>query len=246
VTTGARVDGPAVWVHDVPPAGMLATQMVAFVGYVAVFAIRSPDFTAGLARRRDLAAGVALLVLTTAASVVVGARLPALAETGADTGTGAGDLAARLGDGGVVPGGGAFLLLATLAPALVAGHSARRCLHALALPRPRLTGMVAAVAVTALAVGRPDRSLLPWLAALGAALPALVVPLTLASRRRRGRAIPTWTWLPGVAVAVGLGLRWHALGLLTGLAVTGLATYGWSRTANTGWPESLTQRRFTS
>lgn len=245
VSTGARVDG-LVPSGGLPPLGTLTTQTVAFVGYVAVFGIRSPDFTAGLGRRRDLAANVALLLVTTTAGVVVGSALTAL------TGPGSDDLASRLGDGGPVPGGGAFLLLATVAPALVAGHSARRCLHALARPRPQLagpgmislgsgssdgmsktrrgvTGPLAAAVATGLAVTRPDTALVPWLAGLGAALPAIVIPLSLGPARRRGRAIPTWTWLPGVAAGAGLGLRWHALGLLTSLTVTGLATYGWSR-----------------
>lgn len=200
--------------------GALLADVGAFLGYVAVFGTRAPDFSAHLASRGDLRWCVAALV--------VPAGLVALAGVGLRAGTGTSDLVGVLAgpDGSAL--GQVLLAAAVVAPTFTTLYSGSLAVRAAAGIR-EVPGMVlVSVLGLALAAARFDRQLLPYLTLLAALLPPLVVPMGAeASRRRRGRTprrVPPWTWLPGSAVAVGLTAAGVGAAPIAGLAIAGAAT----------------------
>jgi purine-cytosine permease-like protein len=205
--------------------GRALADAAALVGYVAVFAVRAPDFSAGLARRRDLMWCVGL--------VVAPALLGVLAGIGLRLRSGSADVVAVLSAGtGLAGHANLFVAVAVFAAALTTTYSGALALRGLAPRVPRATGaVVVTVFGTALAVARFDRHLLPWLTLLAAALPVLVVPMaTEAVRRRRGagpRRVPVWCWLPAAVLAVALTAAGRPQAPLVGLAVAAVLTICW-------------------
>ncbi|MEW2445778.1 hypothetical protein [Micromonospora marina] len=213
---------PAVPVTPAP--GGLA-DAAALIGYVAVFALRAPDFSVGLLRRRDLAWCVGLLVVPTMLGVLAGAGLSLR--------TGSTDVVAVLASGSGLAGyANVFVAVGVFAAALTTTYSGALAVRGLA---PRVPPAVAVLAVAAvgglLAVARFDRHLLPWLTLLAAALPVLVVPMAVeASARRRGRSarrVPAWCWLPPALLAVVVTAAGVALAPLLALAATAVLTAVW-------------------
>lgn len=200
--------------------GPLLADVGAFLGYVAVFGARAPDFSAHLVSRAHLARCVAALV--------VPAGLVALAGVGLRAGTGTSDLVGVLAGPGGSAVGQLLIAAAVVAPTFTTLHSGALALRAAAGVREVPAMVAVTVLGLVLAVARFDRQLLPWLTLLAALLPPLVVPMAVeAARRRRGRPprpVSLWTWLPGSVCAVGL----HAAGVgaapVAGLAIAGIAT----------------------
>ncbi|MEV4629576.1 hypothetical protein AB0J90_25265 [Micromonospora sp. NPDC049523] len=199
-----------------------AADVAAMTGYVSVFALRAPDFSRGLASRRDLGWCVLLLVLPAVAVGVAGA--------GVWLRTGSTDVVAVLaGTSGVAAYGNLFVTAAVFAPALTTTYSGALALRGGWPALSSTAGMlIVAVPGAVLAAARFDRLLLPWLAVLAATLPPLIVPMaTEAWRRRRGRpprTVPVWTWLPAGLVATGLTAAGLTIAAVTGLAIAALAT----------------------
>jgi cytosine permease len=214
---------PVSFARDGPFTG-LAADLAGYIGYVSVFAVRAPDFTAGLRGRRDLAACVALLVGPALAASVVGAGVAAA--------SGSTDVVAVLAGPDGLPAANLFVAASVIAPTFAAVHSGALAVRRF-LPPDRKGGRVWGVLAVAvpgavLAALRVDRMLLDWLTVLAAALPALVPPMAAeAARRRRGRParpVRTWIWAPGAVLAVALTLAGHAAAAPVGLAVSAAAT----------------------
>jgi purine-cytosine permease-like protein len=201
----------------------LLWDVAGLTGYVAVFSVRAPDFTAGLGRRKDLAILVGLLC---------GALLSFIfAGIGLQLGTGSTDLVATLaGPSGLVIGNllvavsvisASFTTLYSGAPALTA---------ATGLERRRAMVLIALIGFV-LAVARFDLYLGSWLAVLAAILPPLLVPMAVEGiRRRRGyapRLVSLWAWAPGSLLAIGLTFIQPAFASLTGLVTAAVATSIW-------------------
>ncbi|MEU9018398.1 hypothetical protein [Actinomadura sp. NPDC048394] len=224
---------PVSFARDGPFAG-LAADLAGYIGYVSVFAVRAPDFTAGLRGRRDLAACVALLVGPALAASVVGAGVAAA--------SGSTDVVAVLAGPDGLPAANLFVAASVIAPTFAAVHSGALAVRRFLPPGGRFGGRVWGVLAVAmpgavLAALRVDRMLLDWLTVLAAALPALVPPMAAeAARRRRGRParpVRTWIWAPGAVLAVALTLAGHAAAAPVGLAVSAAATlvHAWSARA---------------
>jgi hypothetical protein len=179
---------------------MLLRDVAAFVGFVAVFALRAPDFTAQLRTRRSLAACVACLVLPMTLAALVG--------VGVHLGTGTLDVVALLAGTGSLAVGNLLIAVGVVAPTLAALHSGRLAGQGLLPVGPRGATALVVAPGAVLALTRFDLHMQPWLAVLAAALPALVVPMAVeGTRRRRGglaRRIPLWTWVPGSGAALAL------------------------------------------
>ncbi|MEH1165171.1 hypothetical protein V6V47_07270 [Micromonospora sp. CPCC 205539] len=199
----------------------------ALIGYAAVFALRAPDFSVGLARRRDLAWCVALLIGPALLGVLAGAGLWLR--------TGSADVVALLATGsGLAAYANLFVAVAVFAAALTTTYSGALALRGLTTRVPAWTAMLAvAVLGGLLAVARFDRLVLPWLTLLAAALPVLVVPMAVeAAARRRGRpprTVPVWSWVPPALLAVACTLAGVGVAPLLGLALAGLLTLVWRR-----------------
>ncbi|MGY1769982.1 hypothetical protein [Blastococcus sp. SYSU D00813] len=235
-----RVQSP---VTSAAGAGSSAVVLLgAFVGYVAVFMLRSPDFTAGLAHRAGLLACVAALVLPALGLVLVGAALHLSADTGGDA-TLAAVAAMRLGE---VPVGDLLVVTAVVAPAIAAAYSGGLALKTFTGARPRVATAVITVLGLGLGVLGFHRGLVDWLSLLAGVAPPIAVPFWVeAARRRRGRParrIPALVWLPpalagGLLMALGVpGAPLIALG--SALVVAG----GWGLVDRTG--ESASNRHF--
>lgn len=202
--------------------GGVGPDVAVLVGYVAVFSLRAPDFSKGLSSRRDLAACVALLVLP--------ACLIAVAGAGVWLRTGNPDVVATLASSGDLAAyGNLFVAAAVFAPALTTTYSGSLAVAAVFPRLPRAAAVLAvAVPGTLLAALRFDLYLLPWLSALAAALPPLVVPMAVeAWRRRRGNLpelVPTWTWAPAAAAATALSLAGVSSAPVLGLAAATVLT----------------------
>jgi purine-cytosine permease-like protein len=212
-----------------PPTSPLSAQlggvqatfadMAALGGYIAVFAVRAPDFTFALERRRDLWWCVGLLVLP--------AICVSLAGVGIWLRTGEADVVAVLARTQAV--GNLFVTLAVFTPSLTTTYSGSLALRSV---WPRLSPAVAMAIVAVpggiLAAARFDNYLLPWLAVLAAVLPPLVVPMaTEAFRRRRGLKalpVPVWTWMPAGLLATALTALGVFAAPIVGLAVAAVAT----------------------
>jgi hypothetical protein len=202
--------------------------LAAFVGYVAVFMLRSPDFSAGLERRSSLLICITALVVPAIVLLLIGATMR-LSITGAADATLAGLPDVRVGG---LAAGDLMIVLAVLAPAIGSAFSGGLALQAVTGVSPSLAKAVVAGIGTVLGVLEFHQELVGWLALLAGVAPPIAVPIWIeAARRRRGREpriIPFWTWLPA-ALAGGLLL---AVGVtsapLISLAAAGLLATAWS------------------
>ncbi len=197
-----RVRAPVV-----PAAGSGAYAVLllaAFVGYVAVFMLRSPDFTAGLDSRPALLVCVAALVLPALGLVLVGAALHLSGDTAGDASLAA-VAAMRLGG---VRVGDLLVAVAVVAPAIAAAYSGGLALKTFTGARPRVATALVTTAGLLLGLLGFHRELVDWLSLLAGIAPPIAVPFWFeAARRRRGRAarrIPTGVWLPPAAAGGAL------------------------------------------
>ncbi len=201
----------------------VVTDIAAIVGYVAVFGVRAPDFTAGLGKRSDLRImGLLLCVLL---SIVI------LAGVNLSQGTGSDDIVGTLAGPNGLAIGNLLITLSVIAPTFTTYYSGVPGLRAATGMSERAATLLMAIVGTGLAIARFDLYLLAWLGILAAVLPPLVVPLAFESAaRRRGRArrvIPMWVWLAGAGVSLVLTLAHYALALLMGLLISSGATLLW-------------------
>jgi hypothetical protein len=199
-------------------SGWLA-EAGAFVGYVAVFGLRAPDFSHNLAGRADLRWCVGLLVGATGLVAICGAAL--------FLGTGTADVVGAITAGQDAWLGNVLITVAVVAATFTTLYSGSLALRAI-VPTGPVTAMVAIAAPgLALAIARFDRLLLPWLSVLAALLPPLLVPMAVeAARRRRGhepRQIEVWTWAPAAMVALVLTVQGSDLAALAGLAISAVS-----------------------
>jgi hypothetical protein len=200
----------------------VAADIAALGGYIAVFAVRAPDFTHGLARRRDLAWCVGLLVFPAVCVAVAG--------IGIWLRTGDSDVVAVLARSeGIAAYGNLFVTLAVFTPALTTTYSGALAIRSVLPKLLPAWGMLAVAGLGAiLAVARFDAYLLRWVAVLAAALPPLIVPMaTEAARRRRGlpaRTVPAWTWMPAGAIATILTALGFLAAPIAGLLLAGALT----------------------
>ncbi len=199
------------------------TDAAVMVGYVAVFGVRAPDFTAGLRKYSDL--NIAGLLLCVPLLIVV------LAGVDLRQGTGSDDLVGVLASPNGLAIGNLLIALSVIAPTFTTYYSGVPGLNAAIGIGERAAILVMAAIGTVLAIARFDLYLLSWLGILAAVLPPLVVPLAFESTARRmGRArhtIPMWVWLTGAVVTLALTLARHPLALLMGLFVSAGATILW-------------------
>lgn len=202
---------------------LMIADIATFVGYVAVFSLRAPDFTAGFTSRRDLIVSVLLLC----APVV----LISLAGIGLQRGTGSTNLVGILAQPGGLAFGNLLVFLAVIAPSFTILYSGAPALR-IAVGLDETVGMfVISVIGLGLAVARFDLFLINWLGLLAALLPPLVVPMAAeASRRRRGwepHHVPIWLWLPGAFVSVLLTIQNQPTAALFGILVSAVFTLVW-------------------
>jgi hypothetical protein len=199
------------------------TDMAVLVGYVSVFLVRAPDFTAGLTTRRDLHIVGLMLCVPLVLVVLAGVDLR--------QGTGTDDLVGILARPGGLAIGNLLIALAVIAPTFTTYYSGVPALRAATGLDERAAMLIFGVVGTALAIARFDLWLLMWLGLLAAVMPPLIVPLVIesTSRRRGGRAriIPPWVWLAGAIVSLALTLAHQPLALLAGLFTAALASGLW-------------------
>lgn len=204
------------------PFSMVA-DIAAIVGYVSVFCVRAPDFTAGLGKRSDL--NIVNLLLSVPLFIVV------LAGADLRQGTGSDDLVGILAGPNGLPIGNLLITLSVIAPTFTTYYSGVPGLKTATGMSERAATLVMAIVGMTLAMARFDLYLLAWLDVLAAVLPPLVVPLAFESTARRwGRArrvIPVWVWLVGAGVSLILTLGHYPLALLIGLLVSFSATILW-------------------
>ncbi|MDB4897379.1 MAG: purine-cytosine permease-like transporter, partial [Firmicutes bacterium] len=202
--------------------GGVLLDVASFVGYVAVFAFRAPDFSAGLRSRKDLAVCVLLLCVPMVGMTIAGAAL--------ERGTGTTDLVAALAQGGLALGN-LLVAAAVIAPAFTTVYSGALGLSSAFRLQSRTATLLVAGGGVILAALRFDRYMGPWLSVLAATLPPFLVPMAAeAARRRRGgvrAAVPAWVWGPALAVALALFSRGQPVAPLVGLAVAGALTALW-------------------
>ncbi|MBB5789776.1 hypothetical protein [Jiangella mangrovi] len=190
----------------------LLTDIAVFVGYVAVFAVRAPDFTAGLRGRGDLWACAAILVLPTLVAATAGTTIALRSDSA--------DLVGHLRTSEL---GTALVVVAVAAPCLTAFHSGGLALRSVTRLRDPAATAVLGVAGLALALTGFEKALLPWLTVLAAVLPPLVVPLGWEARARRRqrrppRPVHAAMWLPAAALGVALTIAGVPGAPLAGLA----------------------------
>lgn len=192
--------------------GSMTAGIATFVGYASVFALRAPDFTAGLPGRLDLAISVTLLVVPTLLVAAAGSLLWQA--------TGSTDLVTEL-ERSVA--GNALVVAAVVAASLTSLHSGSLALSGVTrLPERPAVGVIAGCGLTLAVVGF-HRLLVPWLVVLAAALPPLVVAMGAEAWRRRGgrppRRVSGASWLPAAALALALTAAGVRSAALIGLAV---------------------------
>ncbi len=204
---------------------LIVTDVAVLIGYIAVFGVRAPDFTAGLRRRGDLIVVGLLLCVPMLITLLAGIDLR--------QGTGSDDLVAVLARPGGLAIGNLLVALAVIAPTFTIFFSGVPGLCVATGMGERAAMFVIGATGMALAIARFDQWLLSWLGILAAILPPLVVPLAVESTARRhgraGRVVPAWVWLAGAAVSLALTLAQHPLALLAGLAASAVALVIWYR-----------------
>ena len=191
------------------------------IGYVAVFALRAPDFSYALARPRDLYASAGLLVGTMMGNALAGVALY--------RGTGQVDVVTTIATGEAADIGNLLIAMSVVAPSFATLHSGSMALTAFSGWSKRVTTLVVLVVGTGLASLRFDQFLQSWLSVLAVALPSLLVPITVASRYRwrHGKVgkITVWMWLPGSVVGLAVWPFSESLAVLFALLVAGAATF---------------------
>jgi hypothetical protein len=205
-------------------APMQTLNDVALVmGFVSVFMVRAPDFTAQLGSRRDLAIVALMLCLPLTITILAGANL--------QQGTGSADLVSVLAGSSGLAIGNLLITIATIAPTFTTLYSGAPALRA-ATGIDESRGMMAmGIIGIGLAIWRIDQVMLPWLSVLAATLPPILIPLAVESVRRRAghspRQVSIWLWLSGALVAVAFTLAKIPLASLAGLSASGIATSVW-------------------
>jgi hypothetical protein len=206
------------------PAGAVLTDLSGFVGFAAVFSVRAPDFSVGLAARRDLAVCVALLCLPLGATTVAGVVLYQR--------TGSIDLIAELMRPGGLALGTLLVAVAVVGPTFTTVYSGTLALTSASGMGRRAAVLAVAGPGLVLAATRFDLRLVGWLALLAAVLPPVIVPMAVeAGRRRRGsspRQVPAWTWGAGSLLALALTAAGAPVAPLAGLATAAVATAAWA------------------
>lgn len=189
---------------------LTAGAVAALVGYVAVFAVRAPDFLAGMHRRRDVVISILLLLLPAFMLFLVGAGLGLNSVNGGES-TLEGLTMIRLWS---LPVGDLLVVLGTMAPGIVSAYSGGLAFKILRDGSIRTGIVVVTLCSTVLGALGFQQHLFPFLALLAGVLPPLIVPFSIETAfRRRGcspRTIPWWTWVPasvfgGTLVAMGWG-----------------------------------------
>ena len=198
-------------------------DVAVFVGYVSVFSVRAPDFSAGLISRRQLLVDISLLLVPVLGISLAGVSL--------QQGTGSADLVGVLARPGGLALGNLLIFVSVIAPTFTTLYSGAPALRA-ALGVPERAGMIAlSIVGTALAMARFDLWLGSWLSILAAMLPPLIVPLALESELRRqgqtARRIPLWSWAPASLLAVILTVFGQPLAPLAGLVLALLLAAAW-------------------
>ena len=201
----------------------IITDVAVLVGYISVFSVRSPDFTNGLSRTRDLVILINLMCLPVLGIMLAGSAIY--------LGTGETDLVALLASQGALSIGNLLIFLSILAPTFTTLYSGAPGLKA-AIGMPERTGMVVITVIAfILALFRFDLYLGGWLSILAAILPPMVVPLAVESTlRRRGAApcpIPIWTWGFGSATAILITLAGLPIAPFFGLLISAVVTALW-------------------
>jgi cytosine permease len=205
-----------------PPMLMLGDVAV-IMGFVSVFMVRAPDFTARLGTQRDLLIVGLMLCVPLSMTILAGANL--------QQGTGSADLVSVLAGSSGLAIGNLLITVASIAPTFTTLYSGAPALRA-ATGVDETRGMFAmGVIGIVLAIFRIDQVMLPWLSVLAATLPPILIPLAVESVRRRAghsaREVSVWLWLSGAVVAVALTLARHPLASLAGLSASGIATGVW-------------------
>ncbi len=214
--TGARGDAPLD--AGFGTSTTLLTDVAVFVGYVAVFGLRAPDFTAGLRGRSDLWACAAILVVPTLIAATAGTMIALRSDSA--------DLVGHLRTSDL---GTALVVVAVAAPCLTSFHSGGLALRSVTGLRERPAAAVIGGAGLAVATTGFENALIPWLTVLAAVLPPLVVPLGWEARvrrrqRRPPRPVTAVMWLPAAALGVGLTIAGVPGAPLAGLAAAVLCT----------------------
>lgn len=195
----------------------------ALIGYVAVFSLRAPDFSHGLASRRDLGVCVGALVGSTVLVALAGASLARA--------TGTVDVVAAVSGVAAPVIGNVLVTIAVIAATFTTLYSGSLALRAMV--RMRALTAITAIAVpgTFLAIARFDRYLVAWLELLAVLLPPLLVPMVIeAHHRRRGdehRRVVATMWVPGALAGLGvtlLGSPIDDLAPVSALVVAWIAT----------------------
>jgi hypothetical protein len=208
---------------NVAPPLQTLSDVALMMGFVSVFMVRAPDFTARLGTRRDLAIVGLLLCTPLTITILAGANL--------QQGTGSADLVGVLAGTSGLAIGNLLITLASIAPTFTTLYSGAPALRvATGIDETRgMFGM--GVIGIVLAIWRIDQMMLPWLSVLAATLPPILIPLAVESVRRRAghapRQVSVWLWLSGAVVAVALTLAKHPLASLAGLSASGIATGVW-------------------
>lgn len=202
---------------------LMVVDIATFIGYVAVFSMRAPDFTAGFVSRQDLF--VSVLLLCTPVVLI------SLAGIGLQQGTGSTDLVGILAQPGKVAFGNLLVFLAVIAPSFTILYSGTPALR-VAIGLNETVGMFVISAIgLGLAIARFDLFLIKWLGILAALLPPLVVPMAAeAARRRRGRKphlVTIWLWFPGALVSVLMTIQNRPTAALIGLLISAMVTLVW-------------------
>jgi cytosine permease len=222
----AARESPVSLAAPTPP--YLVIDAAAFIGYISVFSVRSPDFTAGLRSRKDLL----ILELLLCVPII----FIALAGVGLHRGTGSADLVSILAGPGGLAIGNLLITISVIAPTFTTLYSGAPALKA-SIGIPPNLGMIAITIIgLTLAILRFDQLLLSWLVVLSALLPPLIIPLAVESTHRRHghphRQIPILVWLPGALVSMGLTFAHQPLAPLIGLVASLLVTLFWHITAH--------------
>jgi hypothetical protein len=204
--------------HAAAPLQTLG-DVALIMGFVSVFMVRAPDFTAQLGSRRDLTMVCLLTCVPLTITILAGASV--------QQGTGSADLVNVLAGSSNLAIGNLLITLATIAPTFTTLYSGAPALRtAIGIDESRGMLLMGIIGL-ALAIGRIDLILLPWLSLLAATLPPILIPLAIESARRRAghlpREVSVWQWLSGAVVAGALTLVRHPLASLAGLGASGIA-----------------------